>query len=138
MATTDKVNMQVRDGLARCFSLIDHEPVAVKPLLLRDLSGSVQKVLMVPHFRDLCHTGNLLPCDDENMGGSDRSDVSKRDTVLIFIKDVAGDFPIDDSSEEGHSSVWQALAWSVPSCSEPKPWAASSGARSASRNLSPG
>lgn len=101
---SEKVHMEVGNGLPRRLSLIDDESVAVlnEAFRLGDLSGGVQKIKVVARLRDVGDARDLRPGNDEDVDGRLRVDVSKRDDVIIFVNNVGGNLPVDDFRKERH------------------------------------
>jgi len=88
-------------ALPSVHALIDHQPVtAFQSLLFGDFAGGVEDVHMVALGGQGGEAGDLVAWHDQDMGGCLGIEVSKGYDKLIFVNDIAWNFPIYDLGKQ--------------------------------------
>jgi hypothetical protein len=110
------VEVQVRDGFAAIRAIIDDEAVAVffKLALASDpLSGdeemSEEGMIL---GRDGPVAGVMFFWDDKNVNGGLGGEITKGEDVIILVKNIGGEFAVDDAFEDGfgHRASYQIVS----------------------------
>ena len=98
--------MQMINRLTTILPLVDHQPKPiVQTLLFSNRLRGIKQVKVISRCRKRSYPGNLRPGYDDDMNGSLRHDIAKRNHVLILIDDVAGDLTIDDLCKQSRHTL---------------------------------
>lgn len=103
-AAAEDVEVEVRDGFAGLFSVVDDDAEGVAdPGFAGGRAGCEQEVAeegAVFRFGGR-HAGNDFFRDDQKMRGRLRFDVADGDAVFVLMDDFGGKFAVDDFGEDG-------------------------------------
>ncbi|GMF15725.1 unnamed protein product [Phytophthora lilii] len=106
LAPTEKVQVQMEHGLAAVLPVVDDDAEAlVQVLLLGDQLGGVKQVaqdglVALLGVRELREAVALLG-DEQDVHGRLRVHVVEGQALLVLVRDLGGDLPVDDLVEDG-------------------------------------
>lgn len=110
------MTVEVRDGFAAVRTVVDDQTVtrSIKPLLggnLRRFEEQVAEQRLILRLR-LGDAGDGLAWNDEDVDGRLRSDVAKREHLIVFIDDLRRDFARGNFFKQGfaHADVLPQFA----------------------------
>jgi len=102
LAAAEEVDVQVGDGFAAMGTVVDHDAVARGEFeIAGDLGGNEEEVteeglVLGQGFAD---AGDQLFGNDQHMHRGLGLHIVDRDAVLILVRDLGGDFSVDDFLE---------------------------------------
>ena len=108
--------MKVGDGFAAIGAIIDNEPIAgfFELAQASDFLGGDEEMSEegMSFGGDGTVAGVMFFWDDENVDGGLGGEITEGEDVIILVKDIGGEFAIDDPLEDsfGHRASYQIVS----------------------------